>query len=404
MINKKCRPKKVKKGDEKYLPENFQKWFDKNTYDYQKEGSVKLCEYLPNYFHVWFDKDKFDYRSASKHLCMYCSEYFYLWFDPDKFDWKKGSWTLWEYCAKYFYEWFDPGIIEEKWHVVTDEDIVERWVGIENVQDLEKQPDDFIERLREDLYSIFDEECVSFFKSIADEFDIWFDKYRINWKKMSPFLVNFCAERFDEWFDRERFDYEWSDYLAHSCSEHFDKWWDPERFNWKHGSVELVNYCSEHFDKWWNFEKFNWSDKYARYYLYQLSEHFDKWFNPDEFDWIGGLHLLFIFNMEHVNKWWDSKKVLIVLKMIGKYNDSIINIQDIICTLKQENRKEMLISAIFLEKKDVNETYKVLKELEKALGKKLKFTKKEIKSVIYPLTVRLSIEDKKQKKKSKTII
>jgi len=95
------------------IAEDFDKWFDKEKFNYNKDSSFALAAYCPEHFDKWFDKETFDYKFASDILAAKCSKDFDKWFDKEKFNYnKEGSFALAAYCSAHFDKWFD----EEKFN------------------------------------------------------------------------------------------------------------------------------------------------------------------------------------------------------------------------------------------------------------------------------------------------
>jgi len=90
------------------IAEDFDKWFDKEKFKYDKDGSLALAVRCSEHFDRWFDKEKFNYdKYSSFALAAYCSAHFDKWFDKETFDYKFASDILAANCSKDFDKWFD---------------------------------------------------------------------------------------------------------------------------------------------------------------------------------------------------------------------------------------------------------------------------------------------------------
>jgi len=68
-----------------------------------KENSRYLAKYCSEHFDKWFDKELFDWNN-SEYLAEYCSAHFDKWFDKELFDWNH-SWYLAKYCSDKKHIW-----------------------------------------------------------------------------------------------------------------------------------------------------------------------------------------------------------------------------------------------------------------------------------------------------------
>ena len=141
-------------------------------------------------------------------------------------------------------------------------------------------------------------------------FDLWFDKELIDYKKHSKLLCRYLNGKFDEWWDPDKYDWEnYSSDLAFSLSSKFDEWWDPDKYDWKYGSSALASGCRSHFNTWWDENKFN-SQSFMSL-VTSCSGQFDIWWKPEQLTKWQWNRISEIMPMSYPSKfttWWDPEK------------------------------------------------------------------------------------------------
>ena len=116
-------------------------------------------------------------------------------FDHSKFPWESEKtgfymnwkWLLLELHSDDVKKWWDP----------------KRWSGYV-LEDLE----------------------MSFYKHCNKDFDVWFDKSKLDWSKDIDYLFDYCMNNFSKWFDAKNFDWNKSMYLLSSkvAMKHYKAW------------------------------------------------------------------------------------------------------------------------------------------------------------------------------------
>ena len=86
----------------KYCAQDFDKWFDKDMFNY----NVNFLEIIVKI--GWNRKEaKEEFENGSYCLAKYCSEHFDKWWDPERFDWTNNEAVraLVEYCSDHVGKW-----------------------------------------------------------------------------------------------------------------------------------------------------------------------------------------------------------------------------------------------------------------------------------------------------------